>query len=609
MDYNSLLNSVNSQKWKRIGINRRAGVSLPLFSVYSKAGIGIGEIPDLKLVIDWCIKSGMSVIQLLPLNELGFDFSPYNSISTFALEPSYLSLKKLRGVNLNPFRKDLKEMRNNFVTGSRKVDYKIKEAKLNLLWKIFQSSDAQEDFKFQIFIRQNIHWLRYYSLFKVISKINEARAWTEWDLRYRYIAPLTLRKISRRYADEINFHYWIQWQLFEQFVSVRRYAIKKGILLMGDVPFLVSRNSVDVWAYKNYFKLNLSSGAPPDMYFAEGQKWGMPPYNWENIVADNYSYIAQRLKYAENFYDMFRIDHFIGLFRVWTTEMNSQESNEGLTGKFDPENERDWEINGSKILSVMSNSTSMLPCAEDLGTVPECSERVLKKFGVTGIDVQRWEKVWNDQYYFRAPEKYRTNAVAVISTHDSSPFPVWWEYEAGTVSEPAFRLLCEKLKIENRHYGFLIDKLFDKEHSQLGRLFWKKEISNVYVLLNLLNLSYDHAKEIIGMYLTSFSEKEKFIRYLGLKKNNYDINPEFIKENLEKISESASIFSIQLIMEYLYLDKKILNENKDWNYRINFPGVVNETNWSMVVPVSLEELNEMQISETIKSINKKTGRV
>ena len=161
---------------------------------------------------------------------------------------------------------------------------------------------------------------------------------------------------------------------------------------MGDIPFLVSKNSADVWAYKNYFKLDLSSGAPPDMYFSNGQRWGMPPYNWTNIAADNYAYIRHRLNYAQNFYNMFRIDHFVGLFRIWTIENKTPEEYGGMAGHFDPENENEWEHHGRTILSEMNQSTDMLPCAEDLGTVPVCSDKILKEFGVTGISVQRWEK-------------------------------------------------------------------------------------------------------------------------------------------------------------------------------------------------------------------------
>lgn len=610
MNYSALLKSKTSGKWQHTGIQRRAGVALPLFSVYSKNSIGIGEIPDLRMLIDWCAKTGMSVLQLLPLNEVGYDFAPYNSISTFALDPMYLSIRKLRKVNLKPFRKELRKLKKNFPNGYGKVNYEIKNEKLILLYKIFNTVNLNDIKKFKKYVSKNIHWLKYYSVFKILSLNNKGKDWQEWELKYKYIAPFTTEKILRQNSNEIYFYFWIQWQLYEQFISIKKYAKQKKVLIMGDVPFLVSRNSADVWAYKNYFKLSLSSGAPPDMYFSNGQRWGMPPYNWENISADKFGYLKERLKYAENFFDMYRIDHFVGLFRVWTIDLKTPEEYGGLYGKFDPEDESDWEKHGENILNVMIDSSSMLPCAEDLGTVPECSEKVLKEFGITGINVQRWQKKWNNNFSFLNSDLYRINSVATVSTHDSSSLPAWWKTEAGTIDEKAFIQECEKLSIDNERLNKLKLKLFDENNSSNGRLCWKKNINNVYILLNILNLSYNESKKIIDMYLSSYSEKSKFLNYIGLKSNTeQNVSVDFIKKSLEKITGSSSVFSIQLIMEYLYLDRSNLEKFSGWNFRINFPGIVNQNNWSLVIPVSLEELNELSINETIKEINIKYDRI
>lgn len=610
MNYNSFLNSKTSDKWQRTGVQRRAGVALPLFSIYSDNSVGIGEIPDLRFVIDWCNKTRMSLLQLLPLNEVGFDFAPYNSISTFALDPMYLSIKKLGGVNLKPFGKELRKLKMEFPKGTGKVNYEIKNQKIKLLHKIFNTVNLNELKNYNRFVKKNIHWLKYYSVYKILSKINHGMNWQDWELKYKYIAPVTTEKILQKYADEINFNYWIQWQLYEQLTTIKKYAKQKSVLIMGDIPFLVSGNSADVWAYKNYFKLNLSSGAPPDMYFSKGQRWGMPPYNWENISADNYGYIKERLKYAENFFDMFRIDHFVGLFRVWTIDLKTPDEYGGLYGKFDPEYKSDWEKHGKDILSAMIDCSSMLPCAEDLGTVPDCSEKVLKEFGITGINVQRWQKKWNDNFNFLPSDLYRINSVATVSTHDSSSLPAWWKTEAGTIDEISFKQICEKLSINNERFDDLKRQLFDENHSSNGRLFWKKNLNNVYLLLNILNLSYNESKGIIDLYLSSYGEKNKFWNYIGMKSNiEQNASVEFIKKSLEKITGSSSVFSIQLIMEYLYLDKSILEKFSGWNFRINFPGIVNQNNWSMAIPVSLEELKVLSINETINEINIKYNRI
>ncbi|MBK8549781.1 MAG: 4-alpha-glucanotransferase [Ignavibacteria bacterium] len=610
MNYHSLLNSKTKDKWKRIGTERRAGVALPLFSVYSKKSTGIGEIPDLRFVIDWCSHTGMSVLQLLPLNEVGDDFAPYNAVSTFALDPMYLSLKRLRGADLKLFSKELRALKKRFPKGQGKVNYQIKNEKLVLLKKIFESSDPGKIERYQEFVNKNVHWLKYFSLFKILTDLNEGKNWQDWELKYRYISSLTTEKLIHTYSVEINFQYWLQWQLYEQLINIKKYAMRKNVFIMGDLPFLVSRNSADVWAYKNYFKLSLSSGAPPDMYFSKGQRWGMPPYNWENITADNFGYISQRLKYAENFYDMFRIDHFVGLFRVWTIDLKTPEEYGGLYGKFDPEDENFWEDHGRKILTVMNESTAMLPCAEDLGTVPKCSEKILKEFGVPGINVQRWEKTRGGNFNFLPADEYRINSAATVSTHDSSSLPAWFEYEAGTIDRLSFKLLCDDLNIKEDRYFNVLKELFDENFSNENRLHWKKSISNVYVLLQNLKLNYNEAKKIIDMYLSSFNEKGKFLRYVGLNEKNENPDPDnFIKSTLEKISSTNSIFSIQLIMEYLYLDEDILKNFSGNDFRINFPGTVSGNNWSLVIPLPLEELKELETNNVIKDINLRTGRI
>ena len=609
MNYNTLLESITSDKWNRIGIDRRAGVALPLFSIFSKNSVGIGEIPDLRFVIDWCNETGMSIIQLLPLNELGNDFSPYNAISTFALEPMYLSIKKLKEVDLKPFRKELKTLKKDFSPGGS-LNYAIKSKKLNLLRKIFSNVDLSENKRYKKFLEKNFHWLKYYSVFKIITDINDSKVWQEWELKYKYIAPFTTEKILQTYEAEIKFYSWLQWQLYEQLTSIKKYAKSKKVFVMGDLPFLVSRNSADVWAYKNYFKLQLSAGAPPDMYFAKGQRWGMPPYNWDNISADNYGYIRRRLKYAENFYDMYRIDHFVGLFRLWTIDIKTPEEYFGLTGQFDPPDENYWEDHGRSILKVMNESASMLPCAEDLGTIPTCSQKVLEDFGIPGINVQRWKKKLRDNFNFLNAKDYRINSTATVSTHDSSSLPGWWENEAGTVDELSFRQMCEKFDVKGERYGIIINALFDERYSHDERLFWRKEINNVYILLNVLQMNHEHGKEFINLYLSTFAEKNKFWNYLEIKTElNHKTTPSFIKSSLEKITSTASIFSIQLFMEYLYLDGHILKNNSNRNFRINFPGTVSESNWRLILPISLEQLKDLEINKAIKEINQKYGRI
>lgn len=499
--------------------------------------MGIGEIPDIKFIIDWCKKTGISIIQLLPLNELGPDHAPYNAISTFALEPMYLRLNDLRGISQDEFKNEIKELKIKFRGNKSRVDYNIKNEKINLLFHIFKNNDFTKNKKYKIFVKQNEYWLKDFALFKIVCESDGTLEWNKWDKKLFSHDKIELDKVYSANQKKLDFHYWVQWQLYEQMKGIKKYANENGVLIMGDLPFLVSRYSADVWSHQNYFKLNLAAGAPPDMYFAQGQLWGMPPYHWENIEKDKYIYLKNRLQYAQNFYDLFRIDHFIGLFRIWAVELGNGNVNSALHGQFDPKDEDLWEKHGKKIIDKMIGFTDMLPCAEDLGSVPACSYKTLSEYGIPGADFQRYLRDKNST--FINPKKYRSNSAAVISTHDSTFFFNWWSYEAGN------------------------------------------------------------------------SEQIKFMKYLTGRVHKNVLPPltSLIIKCLERINESESIFSIQLLQEYLSLDEKLLKKMNELSYRINIPGTFSDKNWSVRLPISVEKLGDLGINKLIYEINKKCGRI
>lgn len=605
MDYNYLLNTRTAGKWQKIGINSRAGVCTPLFYIYSKQSIGIGEFSDLKYVVDWCNKTGLSIIQLLPLNEVGHDFSPYNSISTFALEPAYISIRNLRRANIKNYSDELSKLKEKFPAGRGRVNYEIKEAKLKLLRKIFSDLKNFNSLNYKRFVNANIHWLKNYAAFKILKQNSGSKEWSAWDEEYKNFSGELVKDLEEKNREEFGFYYWLQWQLYEQLKSARRYANVKNVLILGDLPFLVARDSADVWSQQDYFKLHKQAGAPPDMYFSEGQKWGMPAYNWGNIANNNWQYIKDRLGYAENFYDMFRIDHFVGLFRLWTMPFNENFAI-NTKGSFDPEQEYLWDTHGRKIVSEMNAATNMLPCAEDLGTVPECSYTLLRDFGIPGIDVQRWNKVHHDGFYFKSPFHYRKNSIATVSTHDSSFLPVWWKYEAGSVDEYVVRKIFERLGINDDEVYSIINMLFDTSKTVNNRLFWNPNITQSDYIMHILKRSSGPVNELIGLYVSSFDERRKFLSFLDLKEDKLDT--EFIYKALSRVNEASSIFSIQSLQEYLYLDADILEKYSGWNCRINFPGIVNDNNWSIISPCSLETLKKYKINEIILKIVKEKER-
>ena len=598
--YEDFLKSKTKDKWERFGAIKRAGVLAPLFSLYSENSAGIGEIPDIKLLAGWCEKCGMSIIQLLPLNDTGFDFTPYDSQSTFALDPIYLSIENLKYMDRGRFDKEIREIKEKFPAGNKRVDYGIKKAKLDLLRKIFE---ARGEFSgdYESFCEKAYFWLEDYAAYKVIKDAQEQKNWENWDEKYRNRENKEVENIMSERKDDMVFYRWLQFELFEQMKDVKEYCNKKDIYILGDLPFLVSRDSADVWANRNYFKLGVSSGAPPDMYFAKGQRWGMPPYNWENIRGAGFDYLVEKVKYTENFYDMFRIDHFVGLFRLWTIDLSEPEETYGLNGVFDPEDESLWKEHGREILEVMTENSSMLPCAEDLGVVPQCSFEILEEFALPGMDVQRWTRDWGKTYEFLAPEKYRVNSAAIISSHDMTPFLLWWEKECGTVDAMLVEKLCEEKGLD---YGYVKNRLFDPGKSSEKRLRFSGKIKTTEDIEATLGKG-GGAENFYNMFSEAAGEKDMFLKFGGAKK---DANPkEVLKSALARVNEAASVFSINLIQDLLCLGDYFNDWDKE-DLRVNTPGMVDEKNWTIVMPLSLEQMIDSDLNGEIRKIYKDSGR-
>ncbi|MEI8344607.1 MAG: 4-alpha-glucanotransferase [Candidatus Omnitrophota bacterium] len=600
---------VFARQWKRIGTDRKAGVCTPLFSVYSRQSVGIGELPDVALLADWCARCGFQILQLLPINDVGFSFRPYDAESSIAVDPMHLSLEHLVHASAADFADEIRKMRVRFKPKGHYVDYGIKRAKLELLIRMFRQRQAATHKPLENYRQKNRFWLRPYCAYKALKDRFGQAGWTEWPSEYRHFTPKLLERIEKESPEQTEFHAWLQYQAHAQLVAAKQHAHKRGVFLMGDLPFLVSRDSADVWSNPGYFKLNLASGAPPDLYFADGQMWGMPPYNWERIEAAGYDYLIEKLKAAENFYDLYRIDHFVGLFRVWTFSLEASPEARRSTGAFDPADSALWEEHGRKILRVMAASSSMLPCAEDLGVIPECSARVLEEFGICGMDIQRWARDWGNTYEFKTPAQYRVNSAATVSTHDMTPVGVWWNEEAGTVDEASFRVKCAARGFSyDKYLGEFFEPIREAAAGLPRKLRWRPQISSVEVLCQKLGLPKEELGDFTDLYLGSCDEREKFCRMLGgvgtaPKKSD----AEFVAQCLLSACQSESIFSIQLVQDWLSMTKAL--PKADPARRINFPGIVNDANWRLRLPVSLEQMSELGENKRIHAICKATKRL
>ena len=594
-----LSESISGANWKNIGFKKRAGVLIPLFTVHSKDSYGVGDLGDLKLIIDWAKLTANSIIQLLPMNEVGGSFCPYDALSSFALEPVYICLKDFAQPGISG------EKFNSFSADAHYVDYALKAEKLQLLWDVYLATDLAEALDFEEFQRKNSYWLPDFALFKVLKDYHQGKPWYEWEQSFRSRHLGSLVKFQQDNIEKITFQMWLQWILFKQFKEVSDYAAKNNILLKGDLPVLVSRDSADVWSHLEFFKLDFSAGAPPDTYCAKGQRWGMPTYNWENIAKDNYRYIKEKLKYAQEFYNMLRIDHVVGLFRIWSIPYNDPQENQGANGVFDPLDEQLWNQHGRRILSILVKNTRMLLCAEDLGVIPKCCIDALGEFGICGNDVQRWVKDWNIRHDFLRPPEYRQLAVAMLSTHDTTNWMAWWQYEAGTVDQGLFMRKCNERKIDFARVSL---KLFEASLSFHGRLRWKQEIDCIEKLVWELGKRKEEIGDFIELYENTFGEKEKLWKLLDCSGQMTEVaSADLLAKVTKFILNSRAIFCINSIGDYLSLADIFTGD--PYSYRINVPGTISPKNWSLRLPLSLEELLLHPVNQQIRKMVMDSGRV
>ncbi len=603
MEKVDLLKTLSQDKWKEIGSGKRAGMLVPLFSVYSKNSAGIGEFDDLKLLVDLCKKTGCSIIQLLPMNEIGSTFCPYDAISSFALEPSYVSLNSIIPTSDKAIKAKIEKIKKYFPAGAGHIDYAVREDKRQVLWDIF-IADGGKSPEFKKYTETNRYWLDDMALYKVLKSHNSGKPWYDWPEAYRRRDDDALSAFYSEYKREVDFQKWVQWVLFKQFTSAKEYAAAKGVLIKGDLPILISRDSSDVWAHADYFKLDFAAGAPPDMYCSKGQRWGMPTYEWDNIAADKYKYFKEKLKYAGNFYDILRVDHVVGLFRIWSIPYNDPAENEGRNGKFDPSDENLWNEHGKKILSMMNDNAKMLLCAEDLGTVPKGCPKMLKDFGIPGNDVQRWVKDWNVKHDFLPPKDYRAISVAMLSTHDTTNWAAWWENEAGTVDEALFARKCNERGID---FGRVKAELFDPGCSKRGRLRWLDSVNTPEKYVYILGKRAEELKDFLELYENSYREKEKLwaqFKFKGPMKEKSDAG--IVAAALNITLSSRAVFSIELLVDYLYLADAFKGD--PYQYRINTPGTIAKTNWSLTIPMPLEDLLKHKIVKDIKALVDASGR-
>lgn len=318
---------------------KAAGVSIPVFSLRSEKSWGVGEFNDMCGLVDWAKKTGLKLIQILPVNDTTathtwLDSYPYSAISAFALHPMFINLDDVADEkNKHLFEKETEE--RNRLNSLPAVDY---EAVNELKWKILRSiyplqkdkTFASADYK--SFFEDNKHWLVPYAVFCFLRdeyKTADFNAWPENNVYSTEAAETILAENN----ISVSIHFFIQYHLHVQLKKATAYAHANGIIVKGDIPIGVYRYGSDAWQQPSLYHMNMQAGAPPDDFAVKGQNWGFPTYNWQQMQQDHFAWWKQRFSQMENYFDAFRIDHILGFFRIWSIPNHATQ---GIMGHFEP---------------------------------------------------------------------------------------------------------------------------------------------------------------------------------------------------------------------------------------------------------------------------------
>ncbi|QIY91221.1 4-alpha-glucanotransferase [Chryseobacterium gallinarum] len=329
-------------RFKAYQMYHDAGVAVPVFSLRSKDGFGVGEFTDLKKLADWAKNTHLGIIQILPVNDTTANYTwtdsyPYAAVSVYALHPQYISLEKLDF----PLPKELVEeyqAEKEALNALDLIDYeKMIAGKWKYLKAIFNTEKDKiyKDRGFKRFIKDNETWLIPYAAFCVLRDKYKTPNFNDWKTHKKYIAGKILQFFSSKSKDYdiAMLHAWVQYQLHLQLKDAVDYTHHLGISLKGDLPIGIYRYSVEAWTEPELFGMDFQAGAPPDQFTELGQNWEFPTYNWEAMKEDNYQWWKNRFKALEQYFDAMRIDHILGFFRIWRMPISAVQ---GILGYFYP---------------------------------------------------------------------------------------------------------------------------------------------------------------------------------------------------------------------------------------------------------------------------------
>ena len=321
---------------------RLAGMLVPVFSLRSEGSFGVGDFGDLKNMVDLVCDTGQRVLQILPVNDTTTTHSwtdsyPYSCISIFAIHPQYADLRQLPALTNAKQRNDFEALRQQ-LNALPQIDYEqVNHAKITYLRLLFaqEGSKVLSSKDFKEFLAEAGQWLVPYAQYCVLRDKYGTACFEQWPDHNTWNEADRAALLNARSSQyrEASFWYYVQFVLHTQLLDAHQYARKSHVVLKGDIPIGVSRYGCDVWTEPRYFNLNGQAGAPPDDFSVNGQNWGFPTYNWDEMLKDGCQWWIRRFQNMAQYFDAYRIDHVLGFFRIWEIPVNAVH---GLLGQFQP---------------------------------------------------------------------------------------------------------------------------------------------------------------------------------------------------------------------------------------------------------------------------------
>lgn len=440
-------------------MNRSSGILLHISSLPSKYGIGCFSQAAYNFV-DWLSEAGQSYWQILPLGPTSYGDSPYQSFSSFAGNPYFISLESFIETGLLTKEEcdkvDFGEIENSINYSS------LFKNRYILLNKAYKKSSISLDTNFQLFINKNSYWLNDYALFMAIKNKYNGSIWTEWNEDIKLRKSEAIAEYSKELHEEIEFQKFIQYHFYLQWNALKNYANSKGIKIIGDIPIYVAFDSADAWANPQLFQFDENNipiavaGCPPDGFSATGQLWGNPLYKWEYHKQTDYKWWISRLSHCFALYDVLRIDHFRGFDEYYSIPYGAENAMNGH-----------WEKGPGidifkKVKEVLGEKEFI---AEDLGYMTDSVRKLVKDSGFPNMKVLEFafdsrDTGCRNDYL---PHNYNKNCIAYTGTHDNQTITSWFDTISKEEQNLAREYLCDFNTPNNELYKSFISLIMRSE--------------------------------------------------------------------------------------------------------------------------------------------------